>query len=59
MPPTQREYIEIELSIARATLAAVEDSSRQTDETPAGQDYRKRLRADIAHLEERLASEEE
>ena len=58
MPATEREMVEAELEEARRLLANVEDPARQTEETPAGQDYRRRLRADIEHLEARLSSED-
>ena len=59
MIATEREMLQEELDQARRLLANVEDPARQTDETPAGQNYRRRLRADIAELEARLSSEEE
>lgn len=56
---TQREYVEIELAAAQRALANVTDSGRQVNPSSAGQKYREQLLRDIAHLEERLASEEE
>lgn len=51
---TQREYDEAELRDLRWKLAGVKDLGRQAPPSSVGQEYRRRLREDIARLEERL-----
>lgn len=58
MPATDREHDEAELRDLEWRLSDVEASGRQTTPTEAGKGYRASLRADIARLRERLASEE-
>lgn len=54
---TQHEYDELELEALRRRLADVTAPGRQVPPSPAGQEYRRQLQADIQALEERLASE--
>jgi hypothetical protein len=59
MPITQREYVEFELDVLRRRFADVTNPGRQVTPSASGQEYRRRLAADIRELETRLASEED
>lgn len=59
MALTDREYVEAELHDLRWKLADVTNPGRQVTPSASGQEYRRRLREDIADLEARLASEED
>ncbi len=55
---TQREYDESELRELRRRLSDVTSPARQVAPSPAGQEYRRKLREDMARVEKQLADRE-
>lgn len=58
MPNTELDYVREELRSAERRLADVTDPGRQVIPSPDGQEFRRKLEADISELRERLSDME-